>query len=275
MKPLIPWFEVPVLNIPLGSMTLPLHGFGLLVALGFLVGGQIAMNRARRMGDSADALNRLIGWLVVGTFVGGHVGNSLMYEPMEHFRDPIRFLYVWEGLSSYGGFAVCVPLSVYFFYRYKLNLWSNLDHLAHGLAIGWFLGRMGCFVAHDHPGSPTNFYLGVYGICPGLGKGVACHDTGLYEALWSLGMFVIFLIMDRWPQKPGVYVALFWAAYGPVRFFLDFLRPESTDVRYFGLTPAHYFSVATTLVAVGLLVQRLRSKDEPYWKDPGALVTKA
>ena len=50
MKPLIPWFEAPILEIPLGNFTLPLHGFGFLVALGFIFGGRAAMGRAKRLG---------------------------------------------------------------------------------------------------------------------------------------------------------------------------------------------------------------------------------
>ena len=85
---MIPYFEVPVIQIG----PVPLHGFGLLVAMGFLVGGQVAMTRAKKVGLDPDMINRLIGWLVVGTFVGGHVGYGLMYAPGEYLRNPIEFL---------------------------------------------------------------------------------------------------------------------------------------------------------------------------------------
>jgi phosphatidylglycerol:prolipoprotein diacylglycerol transferase len=265
VKPLIPWFEPPVLDIPLpGGSHLPLHGFGLLVALGFVFGGRAAMSRAKRMGLDPEAINRLIGWLVVGTFVGGHVGYGLMYKPDEYLANPVEFLKVWQGLSSFGGFVVCVPLAVWFFKKEKLPLWPYLDCLAHGMALGWFFGRMGCFVAHDHPGTVTDFWLGVYGICqPHGAKNVACHDMGLYEALWSLMMFGLFKLMDRRPWKPGTFVLTLGLAYGPVRFAMDFLRPEATDARYLGFTPGQYWAAVFTLVCVGALVMRVRSADEP------------
>ena len=88
--PIIPYFEIPVVHIPLpGDMTIfgfdhiPVHGFGILVAIGFLMGGWIAMRRAERIGLDRERINQLIGWLVVGTFVGGHVGFGLMYKPQE------------------------------------------------------------------------------------------------------------------------------------------------------------------------------------------------
>lgn len=272
---MIPYFPPPMLEIPLGGLTLPLHGFGFLVALGFIVGGNVSMKRAERIGVDPNIINRLIGWLIIGTFVGGHVGYGLMYEPKAYFEDPIKFLQVWQGLSSYGGFAVCVPLSVWFFWREKAPVWKCVDCLAVGLAVGWFFGRMGCFVAHDHPGSITDFFLGVQGICKPdtlaivpdiLSKdryAIACHDMGLYEALWSLSMFIVYKIMDRRAWKPGIIVCLLGLSYGPARFMMDFLRPVSTDPRTFGFTPGQYWSLFLTAFCAYLLWGRWRSTDEP------------
>lgn len=261
MHPLIPWFEPPVFKIPIGDWTLPLHGFGILVATGFVLGGKVAMGRAKALGLDPEVINRLIGWLVAGTFIGGHVGYGLMYKPAEYFANPLLFLQVWQGLSSFGGFVVCVPIAVWFFRSEKVAIWPYLDCLAYGLTIGWFFGRMGCFVAHDHPGTVTQFWLGVNGMCPGQGHDVACHDLGLYEALWSLAMFGVFTAIRKIPARPGTWVLALGVSYGPTRFFMDFFRPESTDVRYFGYTPGQYWAAVFTAAAVAFLVQRMRSTD--------------
>ncbi|MGC6491946.1 MAG: prolipoprotein diacylglyceryl transferase [Myxococcota bacterium] len=307
MGPLIPFFEVPILSVPLpfemfGRDHLEVHGFGILVMLGFWLGGNIAQARADRAGLDKDVIERLVGWLVVGTFVGGHVGYGLMYRPEEYLRDPIQFLYIWQGLSSFGGFVVCVPLAFWFFWKEKKRVWPYMDSVAIGLAFGWFLGRMACTVAHDHPGTPSNFFLAKYcrpveghtlvlpdwatashgdlrwGPCrdavssvvtdisqtvgPEFQGVMAAHDMGFYEALWSLSVFVLFMVMDRVPRKPGVYITLLGVLYGPVRFFMDYLRPEITDVRYFGFTPGQYWSLIFFLVALWGLVGRLRSTDD-------------
>lgn len=271
MKPLIGPFDPPVLDMGVfdfpffGALPLKIHGFGVLVALGFVIGGNIAMARAKKTGQDPETYNRLIFWLVVGVFVGGHIGYGLMYKPDEYLADPIKFLHMWEGLSSFGGFVACVPICIWFFRREKLPVWHAIDTVAIGLTFGWFLGRMGCFVAHDHPGTVTDFYLGVYGICPGLNANTACHDMGLYEALWSLSMYLLFRHLDKIPRVPGLYPLLLGSVYGPVRFMMDFLRPESTDVRYNGFTPGQYWAVVLTLLAWTLLIRRLRSGDAPAW----------
>lgn len=325
MTPIVPFFPRVIFHIPLPAglplEELEIHGFGVLVALGFLLGGWLAMWRARRQGDDADAINRLIGWLVVGTFIGGHVGYGLMYKPAEYLSDPVRFLYVWEGLSSMGGFLVCVPLTVYFFKRYGLRLWANLDHMAFGFALGWFFGRLGCTVAHDHPGigirgdnlaGPVNLLAKYcrpveghtlhlptwmsehtpelrWGPCldeggrqvaelsqkvpldyPGV---IAVHDMGFYEALLSFGILLLFLVLDRRPQIPGLYPLLLGVIYGPARLLMDMLRPESTDGRWFsgvfdffpGFTAGQAGSFLIFAVSAYFLWQRFQKAEAPYW----------
>jgi len=288
----IPYFEPTVIHLG----PIPLHSFGLLVATGFLIGGQLAMNRARRVGLDPDVINRLIGWLVLGTFVGGHLGYGLWYAPGEYFRHPIEFLKVWQGLSSFGGFAACVPITIWFFKSNKLPVWPYMDCVAYGLTVGWFLGRMGCTSVHDHPGTAGgHFPLAIYcrpvpghifhwpelmrpdhgrmapwGPCAADPAVNTAHDMGFYEALWSLSMFGLFWLLDRRPRTPGIYPLLLGALYGPARFYMDFFRPSTTDARWFGLTAAQYGSVVLFLVCVFYLVRVIRRGKEPYWTVEGA-----
>jgi phosphatidylglycerol:prolipoprotein diacylglycerol transferase len=303
VPPLIPYLDPPVIlfakegvkqpahstvlvRIPLPEFfpveRVPLYGFGILVALGFMFGSRVAMNRAKRIGLDPEQINHLVGWLVVGTFVGGHVGYGLMYEPAEFFANPRRWLEVWDGLSSWGGFLVCVPLSVYFFRSRKLDLWPYLDCLAIGLGLGWGFGRLGCFVAHDHPGPPTTFPLSVYptyradgslgSVCDAAMPGVACFDLGLLESLWSFAAFGIMLVLDRKARVPGFYPLLLALMYGPVRFVMEFLRGQVSDPRYAGFTPAQWWSLVAIVLCAGLFYRRLRSGDAPVWTPPGTKV---
>lgn len=277
MKPLIPYFQDPYFTIP--GVGLEIHAFGVLVALGFVLGGQVAQKKADKFGGSGDAVNRLIGWLVLGVFVGGHWGHLLMYRPEDLEGDGARFsaffsvlaqgrlprgdevpvlLQFWHGLSSFGGFFVCVALTIWFFRKEKMPFWPNADGLAIGFTLGWFFGRMGCFTAHDHAGTVTDFYLGVYGMCPGGNPTIACHDLGLYEAIWSLGAFALFTFLDRKPRPAGFFTGLLAVLYGPCRFASDFFRSTETDTRYGGLTPAQYGSIALTLVGLWIVQTRFK-----------------
>ena len=83
MKPIIPPFSpvnfdlpftIPILNQDIISM------FGILVAAGLLYGAKVAMKKAASDGLDPEILNRFVTWVVVGIFVGGHIGHVLMYE---------------------------------------------------------------------------------------------------------------------------------------------------------------------------------------------------
>jgi phosphatidylglycerol:prolipoprotein diacylglycerol transferase len=281
MHPLIPYFEPFSFEIP--GLGLSIHGFGILVAIAFLVGQSISQTMAEKFtGDktAAERVNRLVGWLVVGTFVGGHMGDVLFYKPNEVLKDPMMLLRVWEGLSSFGGFSVCVPLCIWFFRKEKVDPWPYLDALAIGFSAGWFFGRMGCFSAHDHPGRISDFWLAVPGMCPAeivkplytgelgdikgfadFNRTIACHDLGLYEAFWSGGVYLLFRFFTRKPRFSGFYVAWIAMLYGPFRFALDFFRSASIDqdARHFGLTPAQIGSIVVTGLGIWMLSYRSRT----------------
>lgn len=278
MHSIIPYFEP--FSFSLGPV--PIHGFGILVALGFVFGSNLAQKKAEAFGGDAELINRLVGWLILGTFVGGHLGDVLWYRPGDLANDPALFsamfaalasgrlptaqeipliLRVWEGLSSFGGFSVCVPLAVWFFWREKKPFWPHGDALAIGLTLGWFFGRMGCFSAHDHPGSISDSLLAVpfrwpedcargtpYEQCPVVYR----HDLGLYEAIWSFSMWVLFTQLGKKARFPGFYCAMLAICYGPFRFLLDFGRTPYKDTRYAGLTPAQFGALAVTALGIWL-----------------------
>jgi len=264
MQPIIPYFERIVFEI--GG--LELHGFGILVASGFLLGSALSQRRARRDGLDPEMINRLLGWLVAGVFIGGHLGHALFYEPKEYFANPIEFLKVWQGLSSFGGFLACAILSWYFFRKNKVPFWPYADLVAYGLMLGWFMGRMGCTAAHDHPGRITEFWLGVPGMCPGASSpAIACHDLGFYEAIFSLSVAFLFIWLDRKPRHLGFYVGWMITLYAPARFIMDFARgdpavdgPQYADHRYFGLTPAQYGCFVFLALGAWILITKRNTR---------------
>ena len=252
MRPLIPWFEPVQLPLP-GGLTI--HGFGVMVAVAFLLGGWMAKRFLDARGLDGSAIDRLIGWLVIGVFVGGHIGHLVFYEPQTLLDDPLSILRLWEGLSSMGGFRACVPITWWFFTkREQKPFWPYAEGVAFGLPFAWIWARIGCFMAHDHPGGQTDFWLGVYGMCEIGGKDVACHDLGLYEAMYAAVLFVFWQLLDRKDRPTGFYVGMLALCYGPVRFGMDFLR--TVDVRYFGLTPGQYGATLISLVGLAVLLKR-------------------
>jgi len=278
MHPLIPFFDR--VTIEIGPLTL--GGFGIMVVAGFLVGADIARRKLSRDGLDPGLITPLLGLLAIAVYVGGHVGDVLLYHPevldtegrrfanmfgalaggnLPTAEDVPKLLRVWEGLSSYGGFLAATLVVVWYFPHKGVPILPYGDAVIYGFATSWTLARIGCFLAHDHPGIQTNFWFGVRGICPDAygNSNIACHDMGLYEAILSAGMALVLFVRARSALPPGYIIGLACVMYGPARFALDFLRHPEADARYAGLTPAQYGSLLLILVGVRLLRSRPRS----------------
>ena len=163
---------------------------------------------------------------------------------------------MWESLSSFGGFLGGTIGALYFLRRHAApgSVWKYVDSFAYAFPFAWVLGRMGCFVAFDHPGRPTEFMLG-----QAYKDGIVRHNLGLEEAIYTLFIAALFHLLGRRPRFPGFFLGLFMLLYAPFRFGVDFLR--IVDVRYGGLTPAQYGTIALALGGAAILVARRKAID--------------
>jgi phosphatidylglycerol:prolipoprotein diacylglycerol transferase len=224
------------------------HAFGVMVLLGILIGGCVLRRRSQAMGLEPARADRLLGWILVGGFLGAHLVDRLVYFPARTLADPVSLLRVWDGLSSFGGF-LGASIGALAWARRGHGAgatWSYLDAIAYAFPIGWLFGRLGCFLAFDHPGLPTRFALGQTYL-----DGVVRHNLGLEEALLVIPLAVAMALAGRRNHQPGYLVGFLATLYAPVRFFLDFLR--ANDTRYFGLTPAQYGAIAVLLAGAVFL----------------------
>jgi phosphatidylglycerol---prolipoprotein diacylglyceryl transferase len=261
----IPYFPQPSLRI--GPITV--HAFGVIVAASVLAGLTLGARRFRQLGLDATIGERMAGWVIVCGFLGAHFFAVLFYFPRQVLAHPVMLLRVWEDISSFGGILGGM-LGVWLFFQFKarsvdpVTRWAYVDAAAYVFPISLAIGRMGCGLAHDHPGILTNFPLavslesdaarayiaGVYRTAGRLAElppaatlaRLGFHDPGWYELLY-LGLVVVpvTLALGRVRRAPGTFLISFIALYMPVRFALDFLRVS--DARYAGLTPAQWIAL--------------------------------
>lgn len=241
---MIPYFAWHTIN--LGPIHLQV--WGLFVGLGFLLGAYAAAWLAKRRGQDPKLVYDLLPWLVLAGLIGGRLGHVLFYDPSYFLAHPLEAFAIWEGgLSMFGGLLAAVLVVFLFLRRHKVDLLEYADTLAFGLPFGIWIGRIGCFLIHDHPGTATHFLLGVR-----YPDGVGRHDLGLYESLAAMVTAGVFMWLARRPRPTGIYLAVFCGWYGALRFAFDFLRVN--DVRYFGLTPAQYLGLVLVIFGLGLFV---------------------
>jgi len=250
MPPLavIPWILPPTLN--LGPFTI--QAFGVITAIGILVGVQLAARAATRDGLEGRVVQDFAVVGVAAGVIGAHLVHLGFYH-QEELREPLRILMFWEGLSSMGGLLGAIVAAAIWFRRRRLAFQPYSDAFAIGMAPGWGIARLGCFSVHDHPGIRSDFFLAVNF------PGGARHDLGLYEALLLFAIAGLLYGLRHREALRGKLMAVLGLVYGTGRFLLDFLRARPGEVPYadgrqLGLTFAQWFSIALVTYAVARLV---------------------
>jgi phosphatidylglycerol:prolipoprotein diacylglycerol transferase len=253
----------------LGPLTIT--GYGLMMMVAFLLAGwamQQELHR-RQMNEeySAD--------IVVAAVIGGIVGAKLWYVALT--RDP-GALFSRGGLVWYGGFLGGVAAVILNGWRRKVPLRLTMDIASPALALGYALGRVGCFLVQDDYGIPTTLPWGVKfpkGLPPTTAGNLqqmfgvklppgtqpwdvlAVHPTQLYEVAFMLTVFWIMWRMRAHRHALGFPFAVYLVFAGVERFLIEFLRAKDDRVLA-GFTIAQATSVGLIIAGV-LLAAR-------FWK---------
>lgn len=153
--------------------------YGLLFALGFIVGQYLMMRIYRAEGRPVADIEPLTVFMIVGTIIGARLGHCLFYNPYYYFwQAPLDVFKIWEGgLASHGG-AIGILVSLWLFVHYHIGfkglkpeirkterigqdyLWL-LDRMVILVALGACFIRLGNFINSEIIGKPTNADLGV------------------------------------------------------------------------------------------------------------------
>jgi phosphatidylglycerol:prolipoprotein diacylglycerol transferase len=258
----IPYTTFP--DIDLGPLTL--RTFGLMVALGVLIGARLGSDYGERFGINREDTYRT-GTLMV---LAGIIGSRLTYVAThtEAVDDPLDVIAIWRGgIQFSGGFIAALIVGLPMFLKWaRVQRWHVLNGYAWGLAIGVGIGRIGCYAVGEHFGRRSDFFLatryeggevreGMLGDIP-LAPGTSFHNTALYEMLTFFLLFAVMTAMILRARRkgrevlPGTLVALFMIYVGIVRFLLDTLRVN--DERVAGMTGAQWMSLV--MVPYGIYV---------------------
>jgi len=237
---------------------LALHTYGVLIALGFLIGIILAAREARRIGQSQDRMLDLCFWILVSGLVGARVLYILtnLGDYVTTCREGISSgslreaawrcsaaLHVWEGgLVFYGGFLGALVIVLWYVHRHHMPFLKNADVLAPSLAIGHFFGRLGCwaagccfgkvctlsFGARFPIGSLAYDDLAVRGLIgPGAQVTPPLHPTQLYEAGGELLIFFALLLLRRRKRYDGQVLLGYLFFYPLLRSVVELFRGDA------------------------------------------------
>jgi phosphatidylglycerol:prolipoprotein diacylglycerol transferase len=234
--------------------------FGLMMFIAFIVGGWVLTRQYRRYGLSED----LASSMVMAGAIGGIVGAKIYYAIL--FRD-WHLLFDRAGLVWYGGMIGGIIASSWLIWRKRVDYFTTADATAPALALGYALGRIGCFLVGDDYGRPTSSWVGIafpkgsppttagslrqFGVPvdPSIPSDqvLRVHPTQLYESAAALLIFFILLKLSRRPQPKGRIFGLLLILMSIERFLVEIVRAK--DDRFLGP-----FTIAQLISAIALVV---------------------
>lgn len=256
----------PVLfELNLGFMTLPLHTYGFLIAIGFLAGIATARKLAAKSGISPDRVADLAFWLLMMGFIGGRVFFIVIERPDHFIQHPLDMFKIWEGgLVFFGGLIFSGIYAVYFFWKHKLSVWKMMDIIMPGVTIAHAFGRLGCFGAGCCYGLPTDQPWGVRlnsDLVELHLRGIPLHPTQLYESTSLFILFAGLIYIFRQKRFDGQVGLTYFMLYPIIRSIIEIFRGDS--IRGFLidgiLSTSQFISILIFAGALWTLVYRLKN----------------
>ncbi len=228
-------------------------------------------------------------WLDTLAYEPAKLKETIEVWPPSHWPVLIR---IWDGISSYGGFVGgAIGFAIFVWWK-RLPARLMADTAIVGLLPAFSIGRIGCSVVSDHIGAavdPNKWYAMfamdyprnlpmpvIQDLVRDIPKNkdilvefvtrhfipIKAWNLGLIELLYLIPVNALILWLAFRPKKrmpAGFLIVLTGILYAPVRFFLDYLRPEGSDPRHFGLTFAQWASFLAFGASVYVAIRMLKN----------------
>ena len=251
----------------------PIHSYGLMLALSFLLGIWFATWRAKKAGLDPNVIADVGFWIIFSAILGARLYYVILH--FEEFRgdlgsivNPFHNGFVGiGGLVMYGGFIGAILASIVFFKVKKLSFFAYADALAPSIAIGIAITRIGCFLngccygssaAHGGVSFPFDSAAGMY---QHEIHAAALYPSQLYESAGGLVMALIILLAGRKKTFVGFQFLLAGLLYAVLRFMVDFSRFYGPHERLGGLSHNQVVCIVLFILFGGFILRGILFKD--------------
>jgi prolipoprotein diacylglyceryl transferase len=258
----------------------PLHMYGLMIAIGVLVAAKIGKVRYIRKGGPdlseedrkvrGEAFDSIAFWAVVGGIIGARLYHVVTdYQLFD--GHPERIIQIWKGGLAIWGAVIGGAFAAWIVgRRHKLVFADIADSIVPGLAFAQAIGRWGNWFNQELFGGPSSLPWAVEidraHRPEGYAHSATFQPTFLYESLWcaALGFFLLW-VDKRFRLARGQLFWLYAAGYTAFRFVMEEMR----------IDPAHtigplrvnaWVSIVVFVISVTMFValgRRARSEGDP------------
>lgn len=249
--------------------------YGIIIAVGILLGYFIAQEGVKRIGFDKDTLVDIIFWSAIFGFIIARLYFVVFQWPY-YIQNPIEIPMIWHGgIAIHGGLIGGFVTGIIICKQRNINPFQIGDVIAPSMILGQGIGRWGNFMNHEAHGGPVsrtfleNLHIPDFIINNMYINGKYYQPTFLYESIWDILGFVI-LILLRKHLRIGDTFCLYLIWYSTGRFFVEGMRTDSlmltSDIRV-----AQLMSIILIIVGIVIMIIRRVKYNAPRYKDVGPL----
>jgi phosphatidylglycerol:prolipoprotein diacylglycerol transferase len=225
--------------------------FGLMLWLAAVTAAVVVDRNFKRAHIDADAIG-MVAIAVVAGIIGAKVWH-ILDTPAEFRLDGWRVLYDTAGFAWYGGLVFGIAALIFQGWRAKIGGLRMLDLSAPAAAIGYGIGRIGCFLSGDGCyGVPTKLPWGMafpHGIDPVF---VPVHPTPLYEMAAGILIGCFLYWRGGKSHATGAILGQYLLLSGIARFLVEFIRRNPKVL--WGLSNAQLASAGAAVVGIAIIL---------------------
>ncbi len=258
----------------------PITWYGLLFALGFIVGYRFVrtlftqqlmyLGAAKAKEEGVFLADRMTMASILGTIVGARLGHVFFYGWPYYAQHPFAILRIWEGGLASHGAVIGILLAIIIFVLWTqrkapfIRFLLVLDILMIPAAFAAGCIRIGNFINQEILGTPTTLPWAVVFLHPIEGPaGLPLHPVQLYESFFYFSVCGLLLFLWKRMGKTigsGMLSGWFFILIFGFRFFIEFLKlPQSQLVdETASLNMGQWLSLPLVLLGIFLVVYQWR-----------------
>ena len=260
-------------NFRIGNFTIAYYG--VIIAIGMLVGFYVAVYFGKKIGVNEDTLYDIFILVVVFGIIGARAYYVLFRLDYYQIR-PYEILDIRAGgLAVFGGIILGMIAIIIYCIIKKVNILTVLDATMIGVVVGQAIGRYGNFFNMEAFGGYTNNLLAMRMRTDYLDKSnitfeqtlnaieengvtyIQAHPTFFYESALNIILFIILAYIVKKNYKfRGQILATYLIGYGIIRFFIESLRTDS--LMFYGFKASQIVAIICAVVGIGFYIYNFR-----------------
>ena len=235
-----------------------IHGYGLMIGIGFIAALTIGSFRAKKRGLDSEFLFNL----AVLCLIFGMIGSKLLYVLTvldKIIANPSDFLSLSNGFVVYGGIISGIFTGMIYCKIKGKSFTDYFDIVMPSISIAQGFGRIGCFLAGCCYGRETDAWYGItFTHSHYAPNNVSLIPTQLISSAGNFLIAGILILIARKQRKPGLIASLYLIFYGTGRFAVEMLRGDIERGSIGALSTSQFISIFIVLAGIAYLIYVLK-----------------